>query len=149
VPTVSLTLTMILAMAPRTEPRTRHQPQQRRECHNRGFTLLEMMLVIVLVGITSSLVVTRMSPERDPLARAGSILLGTLENALEQASKPRMTITTIISSRVKPRCFACRTEVGMECIFLSIELTNHAVELKDGLQYCQDDEQHDASHAHH
>ncbi|WP_431223434.1 type II secretion system minor pseudopilin GspH [Serratia sp. L9] len=53
----------------------------------RGFTLLEMMLVIVLIGLTGSLVIGRLSADRDPFARPATALMATLQNALEQATQ--------------------------------------------------------------
>lgn len=62
-------------MAPRTDRR------------HRGFTLLEMMLVIVLIGITGSLVIGRLSADGDPFARPATALMATLQHALEQATQ--------------------------------------------------------------
>lgn len=52
-----------------------------------GFTLLEMMLVIVLIGIVGTLTVGRLSPDRDPFSYPVATLRVTLQNALELATQ--------------------------------------------------------------
>lgn len=52
-----------------------------------GFTLLEMMLVIVVIGISGTLVVGRLSADSDPFARPATALTATLQHALEQATQ--------------------------------------------------------------
>lgn len=54
---------------------------------HRGFTLLEIMLVIVLIGLTSSLVINQFSTDRDPLVYAATQLEVTLQNTLERANQ--------------------------------------------------------------
>lgn len=54
---------------------------------HRGFTLLEIMLVIVLIGLTSSLVINQFSTGRNPLANVSNQLEVTLKNTLERANQ--------------------------------------------------------------
>lgn len=66
---------MISPMAPQTDRR------------HTGFTLLEMMLVIMLIGITGTFAVSRLSADRDPFARPAATLMATLQNALERSTQ--------------------------------------------------------------
>jgi len=72
---VSLIVTMILSMAPLTNNR------------HAGFTLLELMLVIVLIGIISSAVLMTIAPNRKPLEQPATALLFTLKQALDKAEQ--------------------------------------------------------------
>lgn len=62
-------------MAPRTDRR------------HGGFTLLEMMLVVVLIGITGTLALGRLSADRGLFTHPAATLMVTLHHAREQATQ--------------------------------------------------------------
>ncbi|HGM5491617.1 TPA: type II secretion system minor pseudopilin GspH [Serratia fonticola] len=60
---------------------------RRTDRRQRGFTLLEMMLVVVLIGITGTLALGRLSADRGLFTRPAATLMATLYHAREQATR--------------------------------------------------------------
>ncbi|MEE4409820.1 MULTISPECIES: type II secretion system minor pseudopilin GspH [unclassified Serratia (in: enterobacteria)] len=65
--------------------------------YERGFTLLEIMLVLLLLGITSSLVMLRSPATESQLARQGEQLAWQLNEVAERAEREGTTYGVVFS----------------------------------------------------
>lgn len=88
-------------------------PMAQSSDHQRGFTLLEIMVVMVLLGITSSLVLNRLFADRDPLARSAMALKVTLQKTLDHATQ-QQTLYGVAIAKNGWQLMAYRDETASE-----------------------------------
>lgn len=79
--------------------------------HIRGFTLLEIMLVLLLLGVTSSLVMLSFSADEKALARQGERLHHWLNALTDRAERQGITYGVAFSNGG----WRCVAAAGQEC----------------------------------
>lgn len=107
--------------------------------HQRGFTLLEIMVVMVLLGITSSLVLNRFFTDRDPLANSAMALKVTLQKTLDQATQ-HQTLYGLAVAKNGWTQMAYRYETASEQYHWQ-EIKENALTLPEGILATLDIEQ--------